>query len=364
MTVDAAEFEDYESLPTHSLWIHMVAGAAAGIMEHCTMYPVDAVKTRMQSVSSNCPERNLTSPLRGIVQIWQREGFSRLIRGVQAVAFGAVPAHALYFTVYEKLKFAMIADDHAVSTMLPDFMKHGIAGVAATVAHDAVMNPAEVVKQRMQMFCCPYNSTLECARCVLKSEGMGAFYRSYKVQLLMNIPFHVTHFMVYEATQGHLNPKKRYDPLSHLVSGGVAGGIAAAITTPLDVCKTVLNTQENLYSNNNKCDSMAKKCPPSSVPGKSGLGSHLKSWGILSWRRTHSLNTQHTVLSPTPIEEMRPGQVVVGMREAYKQILRSKGRAGLLSGIQARVLFQVPGTAIAWSVYEFFKFLLDRKDGN
>jgi len=28
-----------------------------------------------------------------------------------------------------------------------------------------------------------------------------------------------------------------------MISGGVAGGLAAAITTPLDVCKTLLNTQ-------------------------------------------------------------------------------------------------------------------------
>ena len=35
---------DYESLPTNNLWQHLLAGAMAGIMEHCCMYPVDCVK--------------------------------------------------------------------------------------------------------------------------------------------------------------------------------------------------------------------------------------------------------------------------------------------------------------------------------
>ena len=37
--------DEYESLPQSStMTTHMVAGAAAGVMEHCVMYPVDCVK--------------------------------------------------------------------------------------------------------------------------------------------------------------------------------------------------------------------------------------------------------------------------------------------------------------------------------
>lgn len=39
------EEDDYESLPeTASSTDHMIAGALAGIMEHCIIYPVDVVK--------------------------------------------------------------------------------------------------------------------------------------------------------------------------------------------------------------------------------------------------------------------------------------------------------------------------------
>jgi len=46
-----ADADDYESLPpTSSVSTHMLAGAAAGIMEHCVMYPVDCVKVGIQQL--------------------------------------------------------------------------------------------------------------------------------------------------------------------------------------------------------------------------------------------------------------------------------------------------------------------------
>ena len=39
--------DDYEALPVEwPMSVHMFAGAAAGVMEHIAMYPVDCVKVR------------------------------------------------------------------------------------------------------------------------------------------------------------------------------------------------------------------------------------------------------------------------------------------------------------------------------
>lgn len=75
---------------------------------------------------------------------------------------------------------------------------YGLAGVCATILHDLIMNPADVVKQRMQMLYSPYGSSLECARCIYRTEGMRAFYRSYTTQLASNVPYQAIHFMTYE----------------------------------------------------------------------------------------------------------------------------------------------------------------------
>jgi len=43
-------FDEYETLPSSNVTDHMLAGAIAGIMEHCVMYPLDSVKVSVCSM--------------------------------------------------------------------------------------------------------------------------------------------------------------------------------------------------------------------------------------------------------------------------------------------------------------------------
>ncbi|OWR52076.1 putative mitochondrial RNA splicing protein [Danaus plexippus plexippus] len=128
-------FEDYETLPTQSSITHMTAGAIAGVMEHCVMYPLDSVKTRMQSLRS-AHNGSIMETFRYMVQ---REGFFRPIRGMSAVVMGAGPAHACFFATYEQSK-------HTLSQLTRhrhDHIIHGLSGCLASLVHDAVSNPTE-----------------------------------------------------------------------------------------------------------------------------------------------------------------------------------------------------------------------------
>lgn len=44
--------DDYETLPTDNVGTHMIAGAIAGVMEHCVMYPLDSVKVSVPQKGS------------------------------------------------------------------------------------------------------------------------------------------------------------------------------------------------------------------------------------------------------------------------------------------------------------------------
>ncbi|CAA9999837.1 unnamed protein product [Nesidiocoris tenuis] len=157
------------------------------------------------------------------------------------------------------------------------------------------------VKQRLQMFSSPYRGVFDCIRRVYAEQGIAAFYRSYTTQLTMNIPFQSLHFMAYEASQNITNPSREYNPKMHMLSGALAGGIAAALTTPLDVCKTLLNTQSD--------------------------------------------------------------SKIIGLTNAIKAVYKLGGPLGFFKGLTPRVLYQMPSTAICWSTYEFWKwFLLSKKE--
>nr|CAD7202911.1 unnamed protein product [Timema douglasi] len=97
------DFDDYEKLPTSNVTTYMTAGAVAGVMEHCVMYPLDSVKTQMQNLSpsSNAAYRGIGETL---VRMVRQEGVFRPVRGMSAVVVGAAPAHALYFACYEQIK--------------------------------------------------------------------------------------------------------------------------------------------------------------------------------------------------------------------------------------------------------------------
>jgi hypothetical protein len=107
----------------------------------------------------------------------------------------------------------------------------------------ASLTTLAVIKQRMQLQNSAYKSLAHCAKTVFRQEGFTAFYVSYPTTLCMTVPFTALQFMAYESSSKILNPTGRYDPYTHCFAGAVAGGVAAGLTTPLDVIKTLLQTR-------------------------------------------------------------------------------------------------------------------------
>eukprot|EP00262_Sarcandra_glabra_P018973 TRINITY_DN6984_c0_g1_i1.p1 TRINITY_DN6984_c0_g1~~TRINITY_DN6984_c0_g1_i1.p1 ORF type:complete len:282 (+),score=5.65 TRINITY_DN6984_c0_g1_i1:210-1055(+) len=222
-------------------WQYMVAGSIAGLVEHTAMFPVDTLKTRMQARSSGCAVRHV-GLREALGSVLKHEGPLGLYRGIGAMGLGAGPAHAVYFSVYELSKKYLSAGNPNSP------IAHAVSGVFATIGSDAVFTPMDVVKQRLQLRSSPYKGVWDCVTRVLREEGFGAFYTSYRTTVLMNAPFTAVHFTTYEAAKralGEVVPESAGEEgfLVHATAGAAAGALAAAVTTPLDVVKTRLQCQ-------------------------------------------------------------------------------------------------------------------------
>jgi hypothetical protein len=82
----------------------------------------------------------------------------------------------------------------------------------------------------MQVYGNTYKSPWQALRSIVAKEGVSALYVSYPTTLAMSIPFQSIQFTTYEMLRHKLNPDGGYQPWSHIIAGGIAGGFASVLT--------------------------------------------------------------------------------------------------------------------------------------
>jgi solute carrier family 25 S-adenosylmethionine transporter 26 len=111
--------------------------------------------------------------------------------------------------------------------------------------------PTEVIKAKMQTNTTNASSLTKTFQLVLSethgsplSRFTGGLYRGYGITLMREIPFAMIQFPLYEALKKYWGETFRdgvpVHPIQAAACGSFSGGIAAGITTPLDVIKTRL----------------------------------------------------------------------------------------------------------------------------
>jgi len=279
-----------------------IAGAFAGTIEHLVTFPFDTIKTRQQFRSLQAavpPSNGLLSNAAFMHSIVQQEGIARLYRGLTAILVGAVPSHSLYFATYEASKrfFGIAGNPNSAPHLV------FVSGALATVAHDAVVTPLDVIKQRMQL---PETKGgfVQITKTVLRKEGVGMFFRSLPTTVAINVPYQGVYFVTYEALKSALTKimkkgkkiRRSEEGVVWLMAGAMAGAIAGTFSTPLDVVKTFI--------------------------------------------QTHPSN-----------KDLNTAQVM-------RRIVRRKGARLLFAGAGARAMTCAPAAGICWTAYETMKRLL------
>ncbi|KAJ1735661.1 S-adenosylmethionine transporter [Coemansia biformis] len=195
----------------------LAAGAVAGMAVDTALFPLDTIKTRLQARAG----------------FLASGGFRGIYSGLSSAILGSAPGAAAFFLMYEKTKAAL--------SELPERhqpLVHMLAASAGEVAACLVRVPTEVIKQRLQAG--HHDSLAAAVRGTHAADGLRGFYRGFLTQVVREIPFTCIQFPIYESLkQWHARRQNR--PIRSweaAVCGSVAGGTAAALTTPLDVVKT------------------------------------------------------------------------------------------------------------------------------
>ncbi|VDD75151.1 unnamed protein product [Mesocestoides corti] len=177
----------------------LFAGATAGLCVDLALYPLDTIKTRLQSISRSV----------------KPSGRLHLFAGLPAVLFGSAPGAALFFLGYE-----------------------------------ATRNKAT------QVGASPWLSSMVAAS--VGELGLRGMYRGYLSTILRELPFSLIQYPVWEALKTSVfwlqRLMERYNRTSHrqpgvdgassltkvqfALCGALAGACAGGVTTPLDVIKT------------------------------------------------------------------------------------------------------------------------------
>ncbi|VVC31840.1 Mitochondrial carrier domain,Mitochondrial substrate/solute carrier [Cinara cedri] len=196
----------------------LIAGAIAGTTVDVALFPLDTLKTRLQSQY-------------GFIN---SGGFSGIYKGLTPTIIGAPFTAGLFFGTYDGFKnlFPNVSNNTAP-------LVHLCAGIVGEVVCCTTKVPVEIVKQRRQAS--PnQESIIKIMKTAYNNEGFFGFYRGYWTTVMRDVPFSMLQLPIWEYLKKEYKifTGKPLTPFEVAVCGSISGGIAAALTTPIDVTKT------------------------------------------------------------------------------------------------------------------------------
>lgn len=223
--------------------INFLAGLVAGVAVDVPLHPLDTVKTRLQAAEG----------------FHSAGGFRGLWGGLSPVLLRSVPCSSLFFVTYEHTRHRL---ERRVAGAEGSAWCDATAGATANVIACSVRVPCEVLKQRMQAPGRQAALTLMQTARSVGAKGIGGFYTGFGATVSRELTFAVIQMPLFERL-------KRAHPWADVGSsgshgvvgmtcGGVAGAVAGALTTPLDVAKTQIMLASSVQERRGVCDMVAE----------------------------------------------------------------------------------------------------------
>eukprot|EP00252_Welwitschia_mirabilis_P002046 TRINITY_DN11990_c0_g1_i1.p1 TRINITY_DN11990_c0_g1~~TRINITY_DN11990_c0_g1_i1.p1 ORF type:complete len:507 (+),score=83.05 TRINITY_DN11990_c0_g1_i1:597-2117(+) len=183
----------------------LFAGGAAGAVAQAAIYPMDLVKTRLQTYT--CEGGDVPKLTKLSRDIWIKEGYRAFYRGLFPSLLGMIPYAGIDLATYETLK------DMSSQYLFKDeepgpLVQLGCGTVSGSIGATCVY-PLQLIRTRLQAE--PWNSSTryrgmsDCFWQTLQNEGVKGFYKGLFPNLLKVVPAASITYIVYEKMKKVLN---------------------------------------------------------------------------------------------------------------------------------------------------------------
>jgi solute carrier family 25 S-adenosylmethionine transporter 26 len=211
-------------------------GGIAGAFTYFCLHPLDTIKTKLQTKGASDIYANT---LDAVLKTFQSKGILGFYSGISAVIVGSTASSAVYFGTCELGKSVLSKLPNYPPVLIPP-----TAGAMGNIVSSAIMVPKELITQRMQAGA--KGRSWQVLLKIIENDGVLGLYAGYSATLLRNLPAGVLSYSSFEYLKAAVLSKTKQaqmEPIQSVICGALAGAISASITTPLDVVKTRLMTQ-------------------------------------------------------------------------------------------------------------------------
>lgn len=106
LDMPGAAYQDKDQ-PRLRVWSHLLAGGLAGMLGQTVSYPFDTIRHRMQleGVAIGIPKYKHT--MNAAKTIFRMEGWRGFFVGLSITYWKTMPANAIAFVVYDRMKYVL-----------------------------------------------------------------------------------------------------------------------------------------------------------------------------------------------------------------------------------------------------------------
>lgn len=209
--------------PPLPFYMKLAVGGVAGIFGTAIIYPIDVVKTRLQSGGSNSSSLGGSKPtIRSTINlVIQRDGFRGFYRGLSANLSGILFEKGIKLALNDYAREFFVERNNGAPILLHQEI---LSGAAAGVGQIVATNPVEVIKINLQLQSDLPQHLRKSPMGVIRDLGLRGVFKGSMSTLARDIPFSVIFFPMVSNLRilFGVTPEKQ-SVFANLMAGIVAG---------------------------------------------------------------------------------------------------------------------------------------------